>query len=201
MMGRQVARGSLFHGFRLDDHVPADHLLRRVDGLLDFGFVREALAGSYSASGRPSVDPELMLRMLLVGYLLGVRSERRLCEEVHLNLAYRWFRRLDLGDQVPDHSTFSTNRHGRFRKPLFPRRRAGHRAWRVRAQGQVLQRVYLAPNPPGRADAGDRRGGGQGGNARASAGRGVGLSHREAVSHQSEHGNDAHTTTRVSDLI
>jgi transposase len=66
MMGRQVAQGSLFYGFRLDDHVPGDHLLRRIDGLLDFGFVREALAGSYSASGRPSVDPELMLRMLLV---------------------------------------------------------------------------------------------------------------------------------------
>lgn len=116
MMGRQVAQGSLFYGFRLDDHVPGDHLLRRIDGLLDFGFVREALAASYSATGRPSVDPELMLRMLLVGYLFGIRSERRLCEEVHLNLAYRWFCRLDLSDRVPDHSTFSKNRHGRFRQ-------------------------------------------------------------------------------------
>jgi transposase len=116
MMGRQVAQGSLFYGFRLDDPVPADHLLRRIDGLLDFGFVRKALAASYSASGRPSVDPELMLRMLPVGYLLGIRSERRLCEEVHLNLAYRWFCRLDLGNRVPDHSTFSKNRHGRFRQ-------------------------------------------------------------------------------------
>ena len=115
MMGRQVAQGALFYGFRLDDHVPADHLLRRIDGVLDLGFVREALAASYSASGRPSIDPELMLRMLLVGYLFGIRSERRLCEEVHLNLAYRWFCRLDLGDRVPDHSTFSKNRHGRFR--------------------------------------------------------------------------------------
>ena len=116
MMGRQVAQGSLFYGFRLEDHVPGDHLLRRIDGLLDFGFVREALAGSYSAGGRPSIDPELMLRMLLVGYLFGIRSERRLCQEVHLNLAYRWFCRLDLGDAVPDHSTFSKNRHGRFRE-------------------------------------------------------------------------------------
>ena len=115
MMGRQVAQGALFYGFRLDDHVPADHLLRRIDELLDFGFVREALAASYSTSGRPSIDPELMLRMLLVGYLFGIRSERRLCEEVHLNLAYRWFCRLDLADRVPDHSTFSKNRHGRFR--------------------------------------------------------------------------------------
>ncbi len=115
MVGRQVAQGSLFYGFRLDDHVPADNLLRRVDGLLDFGFVREALSASYSGIGRPSVDPELMLRMLLIGYLFGIRSERQLCQEVHLNLAYRWFCRLDLGDAVPDHSTFSKNRHGRFR--------------------------------------------------------------------------------------
>jgi len=115
MMGRQVAQGALFYGFRLDDHVPADHLLRRIDGLFDFGFVRDALAASYSTTGRPSIDPELMLRMLLVGYLSGIRSERRLCEEVHLNLAYRWFCRLDLADRVPDHSTFSKNRHGRFR--------------------------------------------------------------------------------------
>lgn len=116
MMVQQVAQGALFYSFRLDDHVPADHLLRRIDGLLDFCFVREALAASYSSTGRPSVDPELMLRMLLVGYLFGIRSERRLCEEVHLNLAYRWFCRLDLGDRVPDHSTFSKNRHGRFRQ-------------------------------------------------------------------------------------
>ena len=87
-MGRQVAQGALFYGFRLDEHVPVDHLLRRIDGVLDFGFVREALASSYSASGRPSIDPELMLRMLLVGYLFGIRSERRLCEEVHLNPGY-----------------------------------------------------------------------------------------------------------------
>ena len=116
MMGQQVAQGALFYAFRLEDHVPSDHLLRRIDGLLNFGFVREALAATYSSTGRPSVDPELMLRMLLVGYLFGIRSERRLCEEVHLNRAYRWFCHLDLGDRVPDHSTFSKNRHGRFRQ-------------------------------------------------------------------------------------
>jgi len=66
--------------------------------------------------GRPSVDPELMIRMLLIGYCFGIRSERRLCEEVHLNLAYRWFCRLGLEGAVPDHSTFSKNRHGRFRE-------------------------------------------------------------------------------------
>ena len=83
-MGRLSGQEPLFFGFRLDDHVPADHLLRRVHGALDFGFVRQALARHYSSTGRPSVDPELILRMLLIGYLRGIRSERQLCEEVHL---------------------------------------------------------------------------------------------------------------------
>jgi len=116
MMGpRQVAQGALFYAFSLEDHVPAGHLLRAIDRFVDLSDVRAWLAPSYSAIGRPSVDPELMIRMLLIGYAFGIRSERRLCEEVHLNLAYRWFCRLDLTDRVPDHSTFSKNRHGRFR--------------------------------------------------------------------------------------
>ena len=116
MMGpRQVAQGALFYGFSLEDHVPADHLLRSIDRFADLGDVRRRLAPLYSSTGRPSVDPELMIRMLLIGYCFGIRSERRLCDEVHLNLAYRWFCRLDLSDRVPDHSTFSKNRHGRFR--------------------------------------------------------------------------------------
>lgn len=116
MLGpRQVMQEALFYEFSLEDHVPAGHLLRRIDALMDFSGVRAHLATSYSATGRPSVDPELMIRMLVVGYCLGIRSERRLCEEVHLNLAYRWFCRLGLGGAVPDHSTFSKNRHGRFR--------------------------------------------------------------------------------------
>ena len=116
MMGpRQEAQGALFYEFSLEDHVPADHLLRSIDRFVDLSGVRTHLAAFYSSTGRPSVDPELMIRMLLVGYCLGIRSERRLCEEVHLNLAYRWFCRLDLVDRVPDHSTFSKNRHGRFR--------------------------------------------------------------------------------------
>lgn len=114
MMGMLSGQEPLFFGFQLEDHVPPDHLLRRVDAVLDFGFVRRALAPYYSSTGRPSVDPELMLRMLLIGYLHGIRSERRLCDEVHLNLAYRWFCRLGLDGSVPDHSTFSKNRHGRF---------------------------------------------------------------------------------------
>jgi transposase len=116
MMGqRQVAQGALFYEFSIEDHVPLDHLLRAMDRLVDLGDMRRHLAPFYSSTGRPSVDPELMIRMLIVGYAFGIRSERRLCEEVHLNLAYRWFCRLDLSDPVPDHSTFSKNRHGRFR--------------------------------------------------------------------------------------
>lgn len=116
MMGsRQEAQGALFYEFSIDAHVPPDHMLRSVDRFVDLGGIRHHLAPFYSSTGRPSVDPELMIRMLLVGYIMGIRSERRLCEEVHLNLAYRWFCRLDLSDPVPDHSTFSKNRHGRFR--------------------------------------------------------------------------------------
>jgi transposase len=116
MMGRQNAPEELFYKFRLEDHVPADHLLRQLDAVLNFDKTRAVLAGRYSYTGRPSVDPELMLRMLLVGYAFGIRSERQLCSEVHLNLAYRWFCRLGLKGAVPDPSTFSKNRYGRFRE-------------------------------------------------------------------------------------
>jgi len=116
MMGdRKVDQGSLFYQFSLDRHVPTGHMLRSVDRFVDLEGVRAHLAPFYSATGRPSIDPELMIRMLLVGYCFGIRSERRLCDEVHLNLAYRWFCRLGLDGEVPDHSTFSKNRHGRFR--------------------------------------------------------------------------------------
>jgi transposase len=116
MMGQQaVTQDRLFYSFNLDSLVPADHLLRRIDRFLDLGELRRHLAAFYSHTGRPSIDPELMIRMLIVGYCFGIRSERRLCEEVQLNLAYRWFCRLNLEDAVPEHSTFSKNRHGRFR--------------------------------------------------------------------------------------
>jgi transposase len=115
MGGRQVAQGALFYKFSMEEHVPANHLLRSIERFVEFGDVRTLLAPFYSSTGRPSIDPELMIRMLIVGYCHGIRSERRLCEEVHLNLAYRWFCRLGLEGEVPDHSTFSKNRHGRFR--------------------------------------------------------------------------------------
>ncbi len=122
MMGRQDEPEQLFYAFRLEGHVPRDHLLRGIDAVFDFGGTRKSLEPYYSSTGRPSIDPELMIRMLLIGYLFGIRSERRLCEEVHLNLAYRWFCRLGLEGSVPDHSTFSKNRHGRFRESEVFRR-------------------------------------------------------------------------------
>ena len=116
MMGQHGGnQDRLFYSFNFDAHVSADHLLRGIDRFLDLAELRRHLAPYYSHTGRPSIDPELMVRMLLVGYCFGIRSERRLCEEVHLNLAYRWFCRLGLEAAVPDHSSFSKNRHGRFR--------------------------------------------------------------------------------------
>jgi transposase len=117
MMGQNGGKQNrLFYSFNLEDHVPTSHLLRGIDKFLDLTDLRAYLAPFYSHTGRPSIDPELMIRILIVGYCFGIRSERRLCEEVHLNLAYRWFCRLGLEDTVPEHSTFSKNRHGRFRE-------------------------------------------------------------------------------------
>jgi len=118
MMGRQSGdQSQLFYVFNLEDRIPDRHLLRRINPIVTdvLQELREKLRPFYSEIGRPSIDPELMLRMLIVGYCYGVRFERKLCEEVELHLAYRWFCRLDLEDRVPDHSTFSVNRHGRFR--------------------------------------------------------------------------------------
>src|SRR5229473_2616868 len=118
MMGQQTSdQSQLFYLFNLEGRIPAGHLLRRINPIVTrlLAGMREKLAPFYSDIGRPSIDPELMIRMLIVGYCYGIRFERRLCEEVELHLAYRWFCRLDLDDAVPDHSTFSVNRHGRFR--------------------------------------------------------------------------------------
>jgi transposase len=118
MMGRQTGdQSQLFYLFNLEQRIPPHHLLRRINPIVTriVAGVREELQPFYSEIGRPSIDPELMLRMLIVGYCYGMRSERKLCEEVELHLAYRWFCRLALEDRIPDHSTFSVNRHGRFR--------------------------------------------------------------------------------------
>src|SRR5271169_7118781 len=116
MMGQLSRTESLFYYFRLEEQIPTDHLLRTIDGHVDFSFVREQLKDFYSPTGRPSIDPEVLLRLLLIGYLHGITSERRLIDEVRMHLAYRWFTRLGFEQEIPDHSTFSKNRHGRFRQ-------------------------------------------------------------------------------------
>jgi transposase len=116
MMGHHSRSESLFYYFRLEDQVPEKHLLRLIDRHVSFDFVRAKLKASYSDTGRPSIDPELLLRMLLIGYLYGVTSERKLVEELRMHLAWRWFTGLGFDQEIPHHSTFSKNRHGRFQE-------------------------------------------------------------------------------------
>src|SRR6476646_10096496 len=116
MMGHQSRGEALFYYFRLEDHVPENHLLRLIDKHINFDFVRERLKQSYSDMGRPSIDPELLLRILLIGYLYGISSERKLVEELRMHLAWRWFTGLGFDQEIPHHSTFSKNRHGRFQE-------------------------------------------------------------------------------------
>jgi transposase len=123
MMGRRErGQGQLFYAFDLDQVVPADHLVRQIDAVLDLTWVHRELAPYYSHTGRPSIDPVLMIRMLVVGYVFALRSERRLCSEVRVNLAYRWFCKLGIEDGIPDHSVFSRARHERFRESNALRR-------------------------------------------------------------------------------
>ena len=121
MTGRLEMQENLFYRFRINDHVPQNHLLRRTGWLPGFDAIRYELAALYSHTGRPSADPELMLRMLLIGYLYDIRSKRRLVGEIHLNLGYRWFCKPELEGRVPDRSTFSRNRNGRCRRWQFHR--------------------------------------------------------------------------------
>ena len=116
MMGSHARSEALFYYFRLEDQVPENHLLRLIDKHISFEFVRQQLKNSYSETGRPSIDPELLLRILLIGYLYGITSERRLVEELRMHLAWRWFTGLGFDQEIPHHSTFSKNRHGRFQE-------------------------------------------------------------------------------------
>jgi transposase len=117
MMGRRTTgQGQLFYAFALDEVVPASHLVRKIDAVLDLSWVHQELTPFYSSTGRPSIDPELMLRMLILGYIFAIRSERQICAEVQVNLAYRWFCRLSIEDEIPNHSVFSRARHERFRE-------------------------------------------------------------------------------------
>jgi len=117
MMGRLKSdQGQLFYEFHLGDAVPEDHLARKIDAAFDLSWLRSELAPHYSSMGRPSIDPELMIRMLVVGYVFAIRSERLICREVQVNLAYRWFCKLGIEDAIPDHSAFSRARNDRFRE-------------------------------------------------------------------------------------
>src|SRR5512146_2170737 len=116
MMGQHDRSESLFYYFRIEDQVPENHLLRFIDRYVSFDFVREKLRASYSETGRPSIDPEVLLRILLLGYLYGITSERKLLEELRMHLAWRWFTGLGFDQEIPHHSTFSKNRHGRFQE-------------------------------------------------------------------------------------
>ena len=159
MMGCQTGgQDRLFYSFNLEDHVPQKHLLRGIDRFPDLTELRQHLADYYSHTGRPSIDPELMIRMLIVGYSFGIRSERRLCEEVHLNLAYRWFCRLGLEDAVPDHSSFSKNRHGRFRESGALRHVFEHVLQRCMTEGLVRGEGFATDASIIRADAHQQRG-------------------------------------------
>ena len=116
MMGHHARSEALFYYFRLEDQVPETHLLRLIDKHVSFEFVRQQLKDSYSETGRPSIDPELLLRIVLIGYLYGITSERKLVEELRMHLAWRWFTGLGFDQEIPHHSTFSKNRHGRFQE-------------------------------------------------------------------------------------
>jgi transposase len=151
-------REALFYGFSLERRVPDDHLLRKIDRFVDLSEVRAHLGPYYSEVGRPSIDPELMIRMLIVGYGFGIRSERWLCEEVHLNLAYRWFCRLGPDADVSDHSTFSKNRHGRFRNSDLLRKLFETVAARCMEEGIVGGEAFAVDASMIVADAHRRRG-------------------------------------------
>src|SRR5262250_3313716 len=116
MMGRlNQDQRQLFYSFSLEEAVPNDHLVRKIAVVLELSWVHAELAPHYPTNGRPSIDPELMIRMLIIGYVFAIRSERALYREVKMNLAYRWFCDLSIEDQIPDHSAFSRARHERFR--------------------------------------------------------------------------------------
>ena len=122
-MGRRSqGQGQLFYEFRLDEAVPDDHLVRKIGAILDLSWVHTELAPYYSEIGRPSIDPVPMIRMLIIGYVFAIRSERQICREVQVNLAYRWFCDLGLEDRIPDHSAFSRARNERFRESAIFRR-------------------------------------------------------------------------------
>ncbi len=157
-MGRRERRqGQFFYSFDLNKAVPADHLVRQIDGVLDLDWVHKELAPYYSHTGRPSIDPALMIRMLIVGYVFALRSERRLCSEVRVNLAYRWFCKLGIEDDIPDHSVFSRARHERFRQSDALRRVFEEVVAKCIAAGLVGGEAFSVDASLIRADAGKKK--------------------------------------------
>jgi transposase len=145
MMGRlNHDQAQLFYSFHLEEAVPQDHPIRKIAAVLDLSWVRSELAPFYPEMGRPSIDPELMIRMLVIGYVFAIRSERAICRDVQVNLAYRWFCGLSIEDKIPDHSAFSRARHERFRaSDMFRRvfeRVVGLHCGRIGWRGRVRSR-------------------------------------------------------------
>ncbi len=158
MMGRRErGQGQFFYTFDLDKVVPPDHLVRQIDSVLDLDWVHKELAPYYSHTGRPSIDPALMIRMLIVGYVFALRSERRLCSEVRVNLAYRWFCKLGIEDDIPDHSVFSRARHERFRQSDALRRVFEEVVAKCIAAGLVGGEAFSVDASLIRADAGKKK--------------------------------------------
>ncbi|MGZ3577376.1 MAG: transposase [Vulcanimicrobiaceae bacterium] len=158
MMGRgSQDQGQLFYSFNLEEVVPDDHLVRAISRVLDLAWVRAELAPHYSPIGRPSVDPVLMIRMLIIGYVFAIRSERALCREVRLNLAYRWFCGLGIEDKIPDHSAFSRARNERFRDSDIFRRVFEHVVGACIAAGLVGREGFAVDASLIQADANKHR--------------------------------------------
>jgi transposase len=158
MMGRRErGQTQFFYAFDLDRAVPTDHLVRRIDGILDLDWVHKELVPYYSHTGRPSIDPVLMIRMLIVGYVFAIRSERQLCCEIQVNLAYRWFCKLGIEDGIPDHSVFSRARHERFRQSDALRRVFESVVAKCIAVGLVGGEGFSIDASLIRADAGKKR--------------------------------------------
>ena len=148
MMGHHSRSETLFYYFRIEDQVPENHLLRLIDRHVSFEFVRDELRDSYSEAGRPSIDPEVLLRILLLGYLYGITSERKLLEELRMHLAWRWFTGLGFDQEIPHHSTFSKNRHGHFQpsrvfQEMFER--IVEQSMAVFREGGVMRNLLIKP--------------------------------------------------------
>jgi transposase len=155
MMGQHSRSEALFYYVRLEDRVPENHLLRFIEKHISFAFVRGKLKDSYSETGRPSIDPELLLHILLIGHLYGITSERKLVEELRMHLAWRWFSGLGFDQEIPHHSTCSKNRHGRFQVYIGTGKRCGGCAQEAQCTSAQLKYLAIHMHEPARQRARD----------------------------------------------